>query len=99
MAPAILQILYSDASGGVLNVVAEVSNFAEDGGSCTLSYYKGATATVLGTVKAERNVTSTQCFPFNIDLASVPKGDLELTVSYSSENHIGESEKFEVRIP
>ena len=99
MAPAILQILYSDASGGVLNVVAEVSNFAEDGGSCTLSYYKGATATVLGTVKAERNVTSTQCFPFNIDLASVPKGDLDLTVSYSSENHIGESEKFEVRIP
>lgn len=99
MAPAILQILYSDASGGVLNVVAEVSNFAEDGGSCTLSYYKGSTATVLGTVKAERNVTSTQCFPFNIDLASLPKGDLELTVSYSSENHIGESEKFEVRIP
>ena len=99
MAPALLQILYSDASGGVLNVVAEVTNFAEDGGSCTLSYYKGTTATALGTVQAERNVTSTQCFPFNIDLASVPKGDLELTVSYSSENHIGESEKFEVTIP
>ena len=99
MAPAILSILYTDASGGVLNVVAEVSNFAEDGGSCTLSYYKGTTATALGTVQAERNVTSTQCFPFNIDLASVPKGDLELTVSYSSENHAGESEKFEVTIP
>lgn len=99
MAPAVFQILYSDASGGVLNVVAEVTNFAEDGGSCTLSYYKGTTATALGTVQAERNVTSTQCFPFNIDLASVPKGDLELTVSYSSENHIGESEKFEVTIP
>jgi hypothetical protein len=99
MAPALLQILYSDASGGVLNVVAEVTNFAEDGGSCTLSYYKGTTATALGTVQAERNVTSTQCFPFNIDLASVPKGNLQLTVSYSSENHIGESEKFEVTIP
>ena len=99
MAPAQLGILYSDASGGVLNVVAEVSNFAEDGGSCTLSYYKGTTATVLETVKAERNVTTTQCFPFNVDLASVPKGALQLTVSYLSENHIGESDKFEVNIP
>ena len=85
MAPAILSILYTDASGGVLNVVAEVSNFAEDGGSCTLSYYKGTTATALGTVQAERNVTSTQCFPFNIDLASVPKGDLELCLLYTSD--------------
>jgi hypothetical protein len=99
MAPAQVEILYSDASGGVLNVVAEVSNFAEDGGSCTLSYYKAATATELGTVSAERNVTTTQCFPFNIDLESVPKGALQLTVSYLSENHIGESEKFEVNIP
>ena len=99
MAPAQLGILYSDASSGVLNVVAEVTNFAEDGGTCTLSYYKGATATALGTVKAERNVTTTQCFPFNIDLASVPKGALQLTVSYLSDNHIGESEKFEVNIP
>jgi hypothetical protein len=80
-------------------VVAEVSNFAEDGGSCTLNYYKGTTATVLGTVQAERNVTTTQCFPFDIDLASVPKGALQLTVSYSSENHIGESDKFEVNVP
>lgn len=99
MAPAQLGILYSDASSGVLNVVAEVTNFAEDGGTCTLSYYKGTTATALGTVKAERNVTTTQCFPFNIELASVPKGALQLTVSYLSENHIGESEKFEVNIP
>ena len=99
MAPAQLGILYSDASGGVLNVVAEVSNFAEDGGSCTLSYYKGTTATVLATVQAERNVTTTQCFPFNVDLASVPKGALQLTVSYLSENHMGESDKFEVNIP
>ena len=99
MAAAVLQILYTDTSAGVLNVVAEVTNFAEDGGSCTLSYYKGSTATALGSVKAERNVTTTQCFPFNIELASVPKGALQLTVSYLSENHIGESEKFEVNIP
>jgi hypothetical protein len=99
MAVAQLQILYSDTSAGVLNVVAEVTNFAEDGGSCTLSYYKGTTATAIGTVKAERNVTSTQCFPFNVDFSLVPKGALELTVKYESANHIGESEKFEVTIP
>jgi hypothetical protein len=99
MAPAQLQIVYSDTSAGQLMVVAEVINFAEDGGRCTLSYYKGTTATVVGTVKAERNVTSTQCSPFNIDFSALPKGDLELTVSYSSENHIGESAKFEVTIP
>jgi hypothetical protein len=99
MAPAVLQILYTDTSAGVLNVVAEVTNFAEDGGSCILSSYKGSTATVIATVKAERNVTSTQCFPFNVDFSAVPKGALVLTVSYKSENHLGESEKFEVTIP
>jgi hypothetical protein len=99
MAPAELNILYSDTSAGVLNVVAEVSNFAEDGGSCILSYYQGTTATAIATVKAERNVTSTQCFPFNVSFSSVPKGTLSLTVSYASNNHIGESQKFEVIIP
>jgi hypothetical protein len=100
MAPATLQILYSDASGEVLNVVAEVTNFAEDGGNCVLSYFQGEVATsILATVKAERNVTTTQCFPFNVDLASLPKGAMTLMVSYESENHIGESDKFEVIIP
>ena len=99
MNPSLFEILYTDTSGGVLNVVAEVTNFAEDGGSCILSYYKGSTATAVATVKAERNVTSTQCFPFNVDFSAVPRGVLELTVSYVSENHLGESEKFEVTIP
>ena len=99
MAPAQLQIVYTDTSAGQLMVVAEVTNFAEDGGRCTLSYYKGTTATVVGTVKAERNITSTQCYTFNVDFSALPKGALELTVSYSSENHIGESAKFEVTIP
>lgn len=100
MAPATLQILYGDASGGVLNVVAEVTNFAEDGGNCVLSYYEGEFATsVLATVRAERNVTTTQCFPFNVDLASLPKGPLTFMVSYESDNHFGQSDKFEVVIP
>ena len=94
LAVAQLQILYTDTSAGLLNVVAEVTNFAEDGGSCTLSYYKGTTATAVATVKAERNVTSTQCFPFNVNFSAVPKGALELIVKYESANHFGESEKF-----
>jgi hypothetical protein len=99
MATAVLNILYTDTSAGVLNVVAEVNNFAEDGGSCTLSYYQGTTATAIATVKAERNVTSTQCFPFNVSFSAVPKGTLSLSVSYKSDNHVGESQKFEVVIP
>ena len=99
MEAAVLNILYTDTSAGVLNVVSEVSNFAEDGGSCTLSYYQGETATAIATVKAERNVTSTQCFPFNVSFSGIPKGSLMLTVSYKSDNHIGESQKFEVIIP
>jgi hypothetical protein len=99
LSPALLQILYTDTSAGVLNVVAEVTNFAEDGGTCTLNYYKDSLATPIGTVRAERNVTTTQCFPFNVDFTSLPKGSIELTVVYKSENHLGESDKFEVIIP
>jgi hypothetical protein len=88
-----------EASGGSLLVVAEILNLIDDGGTCTLNYYQGSSPTVIGSVKAERNVTTTQCSPFNIDLASLPKGALQLTVSYSSDNHIGESDKFEVNIP
>jgi hypothetical protein len=99
MAPAVFFIQEFDASSGSLYVRAEVTNFVEDGGSCTLSYYQGATATAIATVKAERNITSTQCFPFDINFSAVPKGSLALTVSYKSDNHIGESAKFEVNIP
>jgi hypothetical protein len=99
MAPAVFFIQEFDASSGSLYVRAEVTNFVEDGGSCTLNYYQGATATAIATVKAERNVTSTQCFPFDISFSAVPKGSVSLTVSYKSENHIGESAKFEVNIP
>jgi hypothetical protein len=99
MAPAVFFIQELDVSSGSLYVLAEVTNFVEDGGSCTLSYYQGATATAIATVKAERNITSTQCFPFDINFSAVPKGSLALTVSYKSDNHIGESAKFEVNIP
>jgi hypothetical protein len=99
MAPAVIEIRVSDASSGVLQVVAEITNIVEDGGSCSLSVYQGSAATVLATVKAERNTTSTFCSEFRVELSTVPKGPQNLTVKYESENHVGESEKFEVTIP
>lgn len=88
-----------DASGGTLLVVAEITNFAADGGTCTLSYYQGEQATVLATTRSERNINGTQCSPFNVGLSGVPKGAQQLTISYQSTAHIGESAKFEVIIP
>jgi len=99
MAAAVFFIQQADTSLGNLYVVAEVTSFVEDGGTCTLSYYQGETATAIATGIAERNVVSTMCRPFTVSFSAVPKGTLSLTVSYKSDNHIGESQKFEVIIP
>ena len=88
-----------DASGGILLVVAEITNFAADGGTCTLRYFQGDQATVLATTRSERNINGTQCSPFSVGLSGVPKGVLQLSISYESTAHIGESAKFEVNIP
>jgi hypothetical protein len=99
MAAAVFVIQEADTSLGNLFVVAEITSFVEDGGTCTLSYYQGETAKAIATGIAERNVVSTMCRPFTVDFSAVPKGALSLTVSYASNNHIGESQKFEVIIP
>lgn len=88
-----------DTSGGILYVVAEITNFAADGGTCTLSYYQGEQATVLATTRSERNINGTQCSPFSVGLSGVPKGAQQLSISYQSTAHFGESAKFEVNIP
>jgi hypothetical protein len=65
-AAAKIQVLYSDTSQGFLEVIAEVTNFAEDGGQCTLISYSGNTSKVVGTFQAESNVGTTQCFPIKV---------------------------------
>jgi hypothetical protein len=98
-AAAKIQVLYSDTSQGFLEVIAEVTNFAEDGGQCTLISYSGNTSKVVGTAKAESNVGRTQCFPINVEFSSLTKGTSTVAVAYESNSYIGESDKFEVNIP
>jgi hypothetical protein len=98
-AAAKIQVLYSDTSQGFLEVIAEVTNFAEDGGQCTLVSYSGNTSKVVATFKAESNVGTTQCFPIKVEFSSLTKGTSTVAVVYESNAYIGESERFEVNVP
>jgi hypothetical protein len=98
-AAAKIQVLYSDTSQGFLEVIAEVTNFAEDGGSCKLLSYSGNTSKVVGTFQAESNVGTTQCFPIKVEFSSLTKGISTVAVVYESNAYIGESERFEVNVP
>ena len=98
-AAAKIQVLYSDTSQGFLEVIAEVTNFAEDGGQCKLVAYSGNTSKVVATFKAESNVGPTQCFPIKVEFSSLTKGTSTVAVAYESNSYIGESDKFEVNIP
>lgn len=97
--PAKIQVLYTDTSQGFLEVIAEVTNFAEDGGVCKLVSYSGNTSKVVGTFKAESNVGRTQCYPIDVDFGSLGTGTSTVAVAYESTNYIGESERFEVNVP
>lgn len=85
-----LRVLSSlaDAASGQITVIAEVADVSEDGGSCTLKVTSGAVTKTL-TVKAESNVTDTQCYPFNLPLTGIPSGNASFTVSYESADSIG----------
>lgn len=98
-AAAKIQVVYSDTSQGFLEVIAEVTNFAEDGGQCTLVSYSGNTPKVVGTFKAESNVGTTQCFPIKVEFSSLTKGTSTVAVAYESNTYFGESERFEVNVP
>ncbi|MEN9749826.1 MAG: hypothetical protein RL149_904 [Actinomycetota bacterium] len=87
-----------DATAGVISVVAEVTNFNEDGGLCTLIVQAG-TQTKKISVKAESNVTTTQCYPMELSLSGLPKGTALVTVSYDSASHAGVSAGQSVVIP
>jgi hypothetical protein len=87
-----------DATGGVLDVVAQVGNVAEDGGTCQLNVISAGTSkSVL--VKAERNVTTTQCFPMEVTLAGLLPGNAIITVTYHSADYQGVSAGQGVVVP
>jgi hypothetical protein len=87
-----------DASLGAIFAVVEVTNVAENGGTCSLSFTGvGTTKTV--TAKAEANVNRTECYPLRISLAGLPKGAGFLTVTYESESSFGQSKSIGVVVP
>ncbi|CAB4624267.1 unannotated protein [freshwater metagenome] len=93
------RLLSYDIVGTDLQIIAEVVNFAEDGGECIITFYSGNTPVVMERVPAEHNVSTTQCFPLTIALSRLPKGIGEIVVGYESEKYEGKSEKTEVNIP
>jgi hypothetical protein len=95
-----LQILQSNVDGtaGVIDVVAQVTNTAENGGQCTLSVTSGS-VTKTQVVRAESNVDTTQCFPMEVSFAGMPKGAATYRVSYSSAGFVGSTPAQALTIP
>ena len=73
-----------DTSAKSISVIAQVVGIAEDSGTCTLTF-QGANSTETLTVKAEANVSDTQCFPMNLSYTNLPKGAGLVTVTYESD--------------
>jgi hypothetical protein len=97
---ATLQILQANVDGtaGVIDVVAQVTNTAENGGQCTLTVTSGS-VTKTQVVRAESNVDTTQCFPMEVSFAGMPKGSATYRVSYSSAGFAGSTSAQAVTIP
>ena len=87
-----------DTSAKAISVVAQVVGIAESTGTCTLTF-QGANSTETLTVKAEANVSDTQCFPMNLSYSDLPKGAGLVTVTYESEGYKGTSAASAVTIP
>lgn len=87
-----------DATAGVVDVVAQVTNVSEDGGTCTLTLASGSTSKQQ-TVKAESNVDTTQCFPMEVSLSGLASGTGTVTVTYKSSGYVGSSLSQAVTIP
>ena len=89
---------YVDAGNGVISVIGQVTNFSEDGGTCT-AVFNGGGKTVSVTAAAESNAANTQCRPLDIKLSGLPKGAGVVTVTYDSAKNHGVSKATAVTIP
>ncbi|MFM8927040.1 MAG: hypothetical protein ACKOFA_02425 [Rhodoluna sp.] len=88
---------YADTPNGVLVVIAQVTNFSEDGGTCKATF-NGGGKTVSLTGSAESNASNTQCRPIEIPLGGLPKGAGVVSVTYESTAKYGVSTSFAVTI-
>ncbi len=89
-AKAVVRILQSsvDSNSGIINIIAEVADISEDGGTCTLKVTQGAVSRSF-TAKAESNVTDTQCYPLNLAITGFASGPANFTVTYDSADYTG----------
>lgn len=88
---------YVDSPNGVIQVIAQISNFSEDGGTCTATFTSGS-KTVKVSQPAESNATNTQCHPMEINLGGLPAGQGSITVTYESTKYYGVSAPSSVTI-
>lgn len=93
------RIVFFDIVGTNIEVVGEIINFAETGGECVITFYSDNVPIVMERVPAEPNISTTQCFPLTVGLTRLPKGAVDIVVSYESERYEGQSEATEVIIP
>jgi hypothetical protein len=77
-----------DSGTGYVSVVAEMTSAAEDGGKCSFTITSGGVSKTVS-VKAEANVSTTQCFPAMLPTTGLPKGKATVTVTYASPNFAG----------
>jgi hypothetical protein len=98
--PATVEIMdaYVDTQAGVLQVVAQITNFSEDGGSCTATFTGGGKSSSVS-VNAESNAANTQCRTMEFPLGDLAQGSGVVTVKYDSTLHSGESAGTTVVIP
>ncbi|MDE2409103.1 MAG: hypothetical protein KGL72_02215 [Actinomycetales bacterium] len=87
-----------DATAGVIDVIAQITNVSEDGGSCTITVVSGST-NKQQTVRAESNVDTTQCFPMELGLNGLTSGTGTVTVTYKSAGYVGSSLSQAITIP
>lgn len=83
---------------GILTVVAQVPGIAEASGKCVMRFI-GSDKEVLVEVRAEPSSDYTQCYPIEVPLDDLPKGNGIVTVSYESAGYIGVSPASSVVIP
>ena len=83
------------ADQGAIEVAAQVNGLVEDGGQCTAIASSG-TARRTTTSQAFANTQSTDCSPMTVQ--RVPPGDWNVTVTYESSGHYGESTAMSVRV-
>jgi hypothetical protein len=93
------RLVFYDIVDTNIQIVGEIMNFAENGGECIITFYSKNTAVVMERVPAEANVSTTQCFPLTVGLSRLPKGAVDVVVSYESARYEGQSEITEVIIP